>query len=185
MKDKYLAYWSDIPMLYSFAFILDPRAKTRGFTNVLRILCNLNGTYYSCYLTEVRVELSVIFAKRDSKFGSVRLPKGYTTGPRGKKKIAWSKIFGEEDCSGGAGLVAGLSVGGLGAGLCAGAGLGARARQGAGESASSLCLGEVLQVLCCRQQVQVRASLATVGIICGRPQNNLFYVHQNLLLWLH
>ena len=98
MQDKYLAYWSDIPMLYSFAFILDPRAKIRCFTNVLRILCNLDGTYYSCYLTEVRAGLSVIFAKRDSKFGSVRLPKSYTTVPRGKKKIAWSKIFGECRC---------------------------------------------------------------------------------------
>ena len=35
MKAKFEDYWSTIPMLYSFAFILDPRAKIRGFTNVL------------------------------------------------------------------------------------------------------------------------------------------------------
>lgn len=42
MKDKFLAYWSDIPMLYSFAFILDPRAKIKGFTSVLRLLSRFN-----------------------------------------------------------------------------------------------------------------------------------------------
>ncbi|XP_072148491.1 zinc finger BED domain-containing protein RICESLEEPER 2-like [Setaria viridis] len=38
MKAKYLCYWCDIPMLYSFAFILDPRAKMTGFSNVLQLL---------------------------------------------------------------------------------------------------------------------------------------------------
>ena len=42
MKDKFLAYWSDIPILYSFAFILDPRAKIKGFTSVLRLLSRFN-----------------------------------------------------------------------------------------------------------------------------------------------
>jgi hypothetical protein len=36
MKDKCLQYWCDIPMLYTFAFILDPRAKMKGFRIVLR-----------------------------------------------------------------------------------------------------------------------------------------------------
>ena len=43
MKDKFLQYWCDIPMLYYFAFILEPRAKLKGFTNVLRVLSQLNG----------------------------------------------------------------------------------------------------------------------------------------------
>jgi hypothetical protein len=38
MKDKFLQYWCDIPMLYIFAFILDPRAKMNDFSNVLRLL---------------------------------------------------------------------------------------------------------------------------------------------------
>jgi hypothetical protein len=38
MKLKYLKYWKDIPMLYSFAFILGPRGKMRGLFNVLHIL---------------------------------------------------------------------------------------------------------------------------------------------------
>jgi hypothetical protein len=35
MQLKFLKYWSDIPMLYSYAFILDPITKMRGFFNVL------------------------------------------------------------------------------------------------------------------------------------------------------
>jgi hypothetical protein len=42
MKDKFLQYWCDIPMLYA------------------------------CYLTEVSAKLSVIFYKYDDKFGAVR-----------------------------------------------------------------------------------------------------------------
>ncbi|WVZ96770.1 hypothetical protein U9M48_042369 [Paspalum notatum var. saurae] len=34
MKTKVLKYWRDIPLLYSFAFILDPRAKLKGFTRL-------------------------------------------------------------------------------------------------------------------------------------------------------
>jgi hypothetical protein len=53
MKDKFLQYWCDISMLYVFAFILDPRAKMKGFSNVFRLLSQLNGNDYSYYLTEV------------------------------------------------------------------------------------------------------------------------------------
>ena len=49
MIDKY-KYLRDIPLLYSFAFILDPRAKMNGFTRVLRRLGSLTGTDYSTYL---------------------------------------------------------------------------------------------------------------------------------------
>jgi hypothetical protein len=38
MKDKFLQYWCDIPILYAFVFILDPRAKMKDFSNVLRLL---------------------------------------------------------------------------------------------------------------------------------------------------
>ena len=104
MKDKFLQYWCDIPMLYSFAFILDPRAKLKGFTNVLRLLSQLNGNDYSCYLTEVRAELSVIFAKYDEKFGGVRLQRAAQPGPTGKRKTAWGRIFGGESSSSGSSL---------------------------------------------------------------------------------
>jgi hypothetical protein len=35
MKDKFLKYWRDIPIIYADAFILDPRAKMSGFNKVL------------------------------------------------------------------------------------------------------------------------------------------------------
>jgi len=31
MKHKFLKYWEKIPLIYSYAFILDPRAKMKGF----------------------------------------------------------------------------------------------------------------------------------------------------------
>jgi hypothetical protein len=40
MKDKFLKYWRKIPMLYAFAFVLDPRAKLKGLHNILCLLSN-------------------------------------------------------------------------------------------------------------------------------------------------
>ena len=95
MKDKFLAYWSDIPMLYSFAFILDPRAKIKGFTSVLRLLSILID--YSSYLTEVRAELSEIYKKYETKFGSMRVQRPTQPVTTGKKKYSWGKIFADDD----------------------------------------------------------------------------------------
>jgi len=78
MKDKFLKYWRDIPMLYSIAFIMDHRAKIRGFNKALSLLSNLSGTNYSPYLTEVRAQLSTMFNKYDDKFGAVRTQKAIT-----------------------------------------------------------------------------------------------------------
>ena len=50
-------------MLNSFAFILDRRAKIKGFTSVLRLLSRFNDVDYSSYLTEVRTELSETYKK--------------------------------------------------------------------------------------------------------------------------
>ena len=83
-------------MLYSFAFILDPRSKMRGFNKLLILLSQLNGNDYSCYLTEVKAELSVIFSKYDDKFGGVRLQRGAQPSPTGKKKTAWGKIYSDD-----------------------------------------------------------------------------------------
>ncbi|BAH93429.1 Os06g0258800 [Oryza sativa Japonica Group] len=115
MKSKFLAYWSEIPFLYSFAFILDPRAKIRGFSNVLQIMSQILTSDYSTYLTEVRAALSDIFSKYESKFGAVRLQRTTPGNTAGKKKIAWGKIFGASDALGhGAGA---SPASGLGAGL--------------------------------------------------------------------
>jgi hypothetical protein len=53
-ENKFLKYWGDIPVLYAFAFILDPRAKLRDFNNVLVQLAQITYIDYSPYLTGVR-----------------------------------------------------------------------------------------------------------------------------------
>jgi hypothetical protein len=72
MKDVYLKYWKDIPMLYSLAFILDPRGKLKGFSRVLRLVGKLIGVDYSSYLTEVRAQLNIIYKRYDDKFGATK-----------------------------------------------------------------------------------------------------------------
>ena len=47
MKSKFLKYWKNIPILYSFAFVLDPRAKLRGFNSALQFLISLY-LYFVC-----------------------------------------------------------------------------------------------------------------------------------------
>jgi hypothetical protein len=73
MKDKSLKYQGTIPFIYAFAFILDPRAKMRGFNNIIAMLSQLTHSYYSDSLTSMRAELSILFNKYDDKFGFVRL----------------------------------------------------------------------------------------------------------------
>ena len=90
MKDKFLKYWRDIPILYSVAFILDPRPKLRGFNNVLMLLAKPTGIDYSAYFTEVRAKLTTMFNKYDSKFGAVRLQRHAQQPSSGKKKTAWA-----------------------------------------------------------------------------------------------
>ena len=86
MKDKFLKYWRDIPILYSIAFIMDPRAKVRGFSKALVVLSNLTDIDYSSYLTEVRAQLSSMFNKYDEKFGAVRMQRPSQPVSSGKKK---------------------------------------------------------------------------------------------------
>ncbi|BAF22021.1 Os07g0582100 [Oryza sativa Japonica Group] len=138
MKTKFMNYWSKIPILYSFAFILDPRAKIRGFSKVLQIMAQLIGDDYSAYLTTVRASLSDTFAKYERKFGSVGLRSSTILGPStSKKRTAWGKIFGSGNA--GASLGAGLGAGNAGASPGAGLGAGnAGVSPGAGLGAGSL-----------------------------------------------
>jgi hypothetical protein len=73
MKIKFLKYWLNIPLLYSFAFILDPKAKLIEFNSALQVLSELLNHVYSTYYNEVKGELANMFAKYESKFGSSRL----------------------------------------------------------------------------------------------------------------
>ena len=90
-------------MLYSYAFILDPRAKMKGFYNVLQLLSDCTGASYSLYYAEVKSELYE-FTKYETKFGAARSQRvPQPSAHSGKKKQSWAKIFGEHAGSGGVG----------------------------------------------------------------------------------
>ena len=81
--------------MYSFAFILDPRAKIRDFHNVIQLLSWIIDVDYSSYFSEVRNELYKLYNNNVNEFGAVRLhmpsqPSGSTS----KKNTGWGKIFG-------------------------------------------------------------------------------------------
>ena len=82
-------------MLYSFAFVLDPRAKIRGLQNVLDLLSQCNNISYIAYLAEVKSELHALYDKYESRFGAARLARTtHPSGLTGKRKQAWGRIFG-------------------------------------------------------------------------------------------
>jgi hypothetical protein len=94
MKSKFLKYWINIPLLYSFAFILDPRAKLTGFNSALQVLSELLNHEYSTYYNEVKSELANMFAKYDSKFDPFRLQRlSKPSVAPGKQPSSWNRIF--------------------------------------------------------------------------------------------
>jgi hypothetical protein len=97
MIDKYNKYWRNIPLLYSFAFILDPRAKMKGFSRVLRRLMNLTSTYYAAYQVTTRARLTDAYNKYEEKYGSIRLNMAVPPNLSGKKRSAWDEIYDDAD----------------------------------------------------------------------------------------
>jgi hypothetical protein len=95
MKLKLLKYWKNIPMLYSLAFVLDPRAKMSGLFNVLHLLKGYTGFDYSSYYADVRTELHKLFAKYERKFGASRSQRPtHPSSITGKRNQACGLIFG-------------------------------------------------------------------------------------------
>ena len=87
MKLKLLKYWQDIPLLYSYAFILDPRAKMRGFFNLLQILEQSTGHQYNSYYNDVKTKIYKLFNKYERKFGAARSQRAaHPASHTGKKK---------------------------------------------------------------------------------------------------
>ena len=80
-------------MLYSFAFILDPRAKMKGFNRVLRRLGNLTSTDYTTYQLDTRARLTDVYNKYEKKYRAVRLRRIVPPNLSGKKKFAWDKFM--------------------------------------------------------------------------------------------
>nr|ABA95642.1 hAT family dimerisation domain containing protein [Oryza sativa Japonica Group] len=103
MKQKYLKYWKDIPMLYSFAFILDPRGKLRGFLDILSLIGDIINVDYSTYYADVKTKFYEVFRKYELKFQGDRLQRPPPVPAAGKKKLQWSRIWGGSSSSHGGG----------------------------------------------------------------------------------
>nr|ABA95117.1 hAT family dimerisation domain containing protein [Oryza sativa Japonica Group] len=99
MKQKYLKYWKEIPVLYAFAFILDPRGKLRGLVNMLNIIGEIMNIDYTNYYSDVKTKLYETFAKYENKFQGLRLQRPPTVSVAGKKKIQWGRIWGGSSSS--------------------------------------------------------------------------------------
>jgi hypothetical protein len=99
MKSKFLKYWKNIPIFYSFAFVLDPRVKIRGFNNALQVLSRFFTTDYSEYFNVIRSELTNIFSKYEIKFGVAKLQRPTHTTSTSRKKTAWGKIYASTEVS--------------------------------------------------------------------------------------
>jgi len=97
MIDKYNKYWKNIPDLYSIAFILDPRAKIKGFTKVLRKLHSLFNIDYTNKLLDTRALLY------DVMYGSNRLKRVVPPSLSSKKRTAWAEIYDDDELDVGAG----------------------------------------------------------------------------------
>jgi hypothetical protein len=94
MKAKFAKYWEIIPMLYSFTFVLDPRAKLRCLHKALSIISNLTDNDYANYYDFVRSELTTVFTKYDLRFGGqVSHQKQVPVAGSGKKRKAWGRFM--------------------------------------------------------------------------------------------
>jgi hypothetical protein len=96
MKLKFLKYWETPPLLYSYAFILDPRANMKGFFNMLELLTEQTGTFYSVYYGDVKDEMSRLYSKYEQMYGEKRSesPAVPSAAHAGKRKQAWGRLFG-------------------------------------------------------------------------------------------
>jgi hypothetical protein len=93
MKTKFIKYWGNIPFLYSYAFILDPRAKLNGFTKALQILSEILNRNYSAYFQNVKIELVLLFSNYESKYSGVRLQRPAPPNQGGGKVSSWNRLF--------------------------------------------------------------------------------------------
>jgi hypothetical protein len=101
MKAKFAKYVNCIPMLYSFTFVLDLRAKMRGYQKTLTLISNLTSTDYTNYYVSVRARLTTIFANYDLRFGRQNPHrKQAPVAGVGKKRKVWGKIYGSDAVGG-------------------------------------------------------------------------------------
>jgi len=82
---------------------LDPRAKIKGFTKVLRKLHSLFNIDYTNKLLDTRALLFKMYNRYDVMYGSNRLKRVVPPSLSGKKRTAWAEIYDDEELDVGAG----------------------------------------------------------------------------------
>jgi hypothetical protein len=93
MKMKFLKYWDNIPLLYCFATILDPRGKMKGFLATLDLLGKATGSDYSLCYGDVKDELTRLFGKYQERYGSGTARPQRPVVPVPGSGNRWGRIF--------------------------------------------------------------------------------------------
>jgi hypothetical protein len=76
-------------------FVLDPRAKRRGFHKALTLISILTSNDYATYFDSIQAEFTTVFTKYDLMFGGqVSHRKHVPVAGSRKKRKAWGKIYG-------------------------------------------------------------------------------------------
>src|SRR4051812_11530955 len=86
MKTKYLKYWEHIPLLYAFAFILDPKAKLERYRSALNVLSASLSLDYTGDFNMAREKLYDVFATYEQKYAGIRMQRPPPTPTTGKKR---------------------------------------------------------------------------------------------------
>src|SRR6266498_390589 len=97
MKAKYLKYWKDIPYLFLFAFMLDPRAKSPGLCNLLQLFTEVLGIEYSTYFRDVKNSLNDLYIKYEEKYARVH-PRQSPQAPKAgischSRSLSWARLL--------------------------------------------------------------------------------------------
>ena len=72
MEKKFNKYWSKIPLLFSFAFILDPRVNLQGLHKCFAHIGACMNLDLSTQYTNVNNKLFEVYAMYENKFSNLR-----------------------------------------------------------------------------------------------------------------
>ena len=72
MVRKFKKYWSEIPLLYCFGFVLDPRVKLQGLNTCLTHMGHCLDLDFSSQYNVVCNKLFEVYAMYEKKFGNLR-----------------------------------------------------------------------------------------------------------------
>ena len=72
MEKKFKKYWSEIPLLYSFTFVLDPRVKLLGLHKCFAHNGTCMNLDLSIQYSNINNKLFEVYAIYENKFGNLK-----------------------------------------------------------------------------------------------------------------